>query len=204
MKHLSGLLKLESPLILASQSPRRKKLLGQLGISFSIIPSDFDENSVSFSGNPAEHVKMLALMKAKNVCSKIDYEAIVIGSDTIVVIDNLVLNKPADKEDAFRMLRLLSGRTHTVFTGITIINSKSSCQISEAKSTEVTFRDLSDDEISAYIETGSPLDKAGSYGIQDDFGAVFVSNVNGCYYNIVGLPLEMLYSSLKKFLMEQK
>jgi septum formation protein len=116
-----------------------------------------------------------------------------------VVIDDMILNKPSDPEDAFRILKILSGNTHKVYTGLSIVESVSQNWITDFQTTEVTFRELSDEEIWLYIEGGSPMDKAGAYGIQDDFGALFVSHINGCYYNIVGLPVQLLYMMLKRF-----
>ncbi len=202
MIKISELLKIDKPLILASQSPRRRKLLKQLGFEFSVQPSDVDENGISTELPPQEYAMKLALRKAKDIAEKTLHPAIIIGSDTIVVLDGKILNKPADREDAVRMLKTLSGRTHTVYTGICLFESVTMRNFSTVQSTEVTFRELDTDEIAAYVNTGSPMDKAGAYGIQDDFGAVFVCRVEGCYYNIVGLPLEMLYSSLKEFVRE--
>lgn len=204
MKKISRLIKLDLPLVLASKSPRRRKLLTQIGLKFDIIPSSIDESKIKYKGKPADYAERLALEKARHVASSLSKRSIVIGSDTIVVLDEKVLNKPKDEKDAARMIRTLSGRTHVVFTGIAIIDSGTGQTYSSFQKTEVTFRNLEDEEIEAYIETGSPMDKAGAYGIQDDFGAVFVSHVNGCYYNIVGLPLEMLYSGLKTFVSESK
>ena len=199
MLNITKLLKLDKKLILASASPRRHKLLKQLGFDFEVIVSNIDEtNHADLS--PESHVKVLAFEKARHVAQGLKEPAIVLGSDTIVVLDGEVLNKPVDAEDAERILKKLSGRTHKVFTGIALIDIPSNKYRTEFQETEVTFRILTEEEIKAYISTGSPMDKAGAYGIQDDFGAVFVSKVNGCYYNIVGLPLEMLYSSLKSFI----
>jgi septum formation protein len=123
-------------------------------------------------------------------------KAIILGADTIVVIDGQILNKPSDPEHAFMMLKQLSNRMHEVFTGITIVESHTGKIKSEVQRTEVYFRELQDQEIWDYIASGSPMDKAGAYGIQEDYGAVFVSKINGCYYNVVGLPLEKLYGML--------
>jgi septum formation protein len=117
-----------------------------------------------------------------------------------VVLDDEILHKPKDEQDAFRILTQLSDNTHTVFTGICLFDKPSGKYLTDFQATEVSFRKLEDDEISSYIATGSPMDKAGAYGIQDDFGAVFVSNIKGCYYNIVGLPLELLYRRMREFL----
>lgn len=194
---------INKPLILASKSPRRKKLLEQIGLTFKTIPAEIDENSLPNGIPPDEYVKILSLRKAKKVASIVETPSIILGSDTIVVLDGKVLNKPIDRKDAFRMLNTLSGNTHTVYTGIALIDTGNGKVISDYKETKVTFRRLDEDEIWAYIDTGSPLDKAGAYGIQDDFGAVFVSHIEGCYYNIVGLPLEKFYENLKILLNEK-
>jgi len=196
---MTDLLKLNKPVILASQSPRRRLLLGQLGLEFEIMPSNIDETGHPVSDNPSDYALSLALLKAKDIVAGIDYPALVIGSDTIVVIDGQILNKPTDEADAKRMLGTLSGNTHTVYTAVALVDSSTGREMTDVKSTSVTFRELTEDEIDAYVASGSPLDKAGAYGIQDDFGAVFISHIEGCYYNIVGLPLEMLYSMLKQF-----
>lgn len=190
-------IKTNKHIVLASQSPRRKKLLEQIGLSFTVVHSGFDEEAVNSNAIPREHARLLALGKAREVASKLDGDYIVLGADTIVVLDGEILNKPKSRENASEMLNKLSGRTHTVFTGIALIDCPSGAEISDVQATEVTFRQLNQPEIDEYIESGSPMDKAGSYGIQDDYGAVFVSRIVGCYYNIVGLPLEMVYSKLK-------
>lgn len=197
---LNSLLNLPYPLVLASQSPRRSALLTHIGFDFTTVVPDVDEESVPTDGSPSAYVEHLALLKAQRGASLIDHDAIVIGSDTTVVLDGTVLNKPHDANDAHRMLRLLSGRTHTVHTGLALATRCATPRtICASRATDVTFRELSDEEIAAYVATGSPLDKAGAYGIQDDFGAVFVSSVHGCYYTIVGLPLELLYTTLRSF-----
>lgn len=193
-------LNLKVPLILASKSPRRKHLLETLGFEFSIYTSNVVESAHPLHGLPGKYAEELSLKKALDVAQKVEYPAVVVGADTIVVLEDEILNKPKDKADAFRMLKTLSGRTHVVYTGIALVETGTGRHFSSLQSTEVTFRELFDNEINAYIESGSPLDKAGAYGIQDDFGAVFVRHIKGCYYNIVGLPLELLYSSLKSFL----
>lgn len=194
------MLSLSLPLILASASPRRSHLLKQIGLEFTVRPSEVDESLFSVTEvDPSDYVQLLAETKALDVASKLTEPSIVLGADTIVVLDGLILGKPTDREDAFRMLKGLSGRTHTVYTGIALVDSSSERVSVATARTEVTFRKLDDDEIIGYIAGGSPMDKAGSYGIQDDYGAVFVSNIVGCYYNIVGLPLELLYRTLKEF-----
>ena len=194
---LNVLLGLTKPLVLASQSPRRRALLTNVGFSFSVVNPDIDEDTVSHAVPPGEYVSVLALMKAQKGAALCEHPAIVIGSDTTVVLDGTVLNKPADAEDARRMLKALSGRTHTVYTGIAIVDGERS--ITAVGTANVTFRDLDDKEIAAYVEGGSPLDKAGAYGIQDDQGAVFVRRVEGCYFAVVGLPMELLYTTLRDF-----
>jgi septum formation protein len=200
---LNDLLRLPLPLVLASQSPRRAALLRHVGFSFSTVVPNVDEDSVDTTLDPARYVEDLALMKARRGAELVGEPAIVIGSDTTVVLDGAVLNKPADADDACRMLRTLSGRTHTVYTGLALVAGPTGTHtLVTSRATQVTFRGLDDEEIRAYVATGSPLDKAGAYGIQDDFGAVFVSRVDGCYYTIVGLPLELLYTSLRTIVAE--
>lgn len=194
------MLTLSYPLILASTSPRRKHLLEQIGITFTVQPSDVDESLIPTSGaEPEEFVQRLALLKAQDVASKTTVRSTVLGADTIVVLDGEILGKPLDADDAQNMLRRLSGNTHTVYTGIALVDSETYSSVTAVQRTDVTFRKLSNDEIAGYIATGSPLDKAGSYGIQDDFGAVFVAHIVGCYYTIVGLPLELFYRTLRTF-----
>lgn len=197
--NLANIAGLSLPLVLASQSPRRKNLLDNLGFSFEVVVADIDENVFDENLEPSMLVQELALRKAREVAYNLTQSAVVLGADTIVVLDGKILNKPCDELDAERMLRMLSNRTHTVFTGIAFVESNSKKHITAVQATEVTFRQLEAEEIKAYIATGSPMDKAGAYGIQDDFGAVFVSNVSGCYYNIVGLPLELTYRKMKEF-----
>lgn len=196
---LNALLRLPLPLVLASQSPRRQALLRHVGFTFSVVIPDVDEDAVSTLMPPSEYVATLATVKARRGAELALERSIVIGSDTTVVLDGMVLNKPADAADAVRMLGMLSGRTHTVYTGIALVDSQSNECSASVRATDVTFRELDAMEIQAYVNTGSPLDKAGAYGIQDDFGAVFVSKVEGCYYTIVGLPLELLYTELRAF-----
>ena len=185
------------PLILASQSPRRKILLKQIGMKVRVIPSHVAE-ILSSNQTPGDNAKRIALEKAAEVAARLQ-TGIVIGADTIVVIDHHVLGKPKSKDDAKRMLKLLSGREHSVFTGFALIDVESKKHITGVEETKVRFRRLDTREISAYVDSGSPMDKAGSYGIQDDFGAVFVERVNGCFYNVVGFPLARFYSTLKCF-----
>ncbi len=198
MENIDQLLKINKQIILASQSPRRKFLLELIGLKFDIIPSNIDEDHLPIQ-NPGELVKELSYLKAKAIGEK-HRDAIIIAADTIVWLNDEILSKPIDAKEAKMMLQKLSNNTHKVFTGITLFNLVEAKQITDYVVTEVTFRKLDEKEIDAYIKTGSPLDKAGAYGIQDDFGAVFVSNISGCYYNIVGLPVSKLYEMLKTFI----
>lgn len=171
-----------------------------MGISFSVQPSGVDEkidNSASF----IENVKRLSLHKAEDIAAK-NSIGIIVGSDTIVVIEQTVLGKPSSHENAAAMLRSLSGKTHTVYTGFALVDARTKKSYIDYDETEVTFRDLFDDEIQSYVSSGSPMDKAGAYGIQDDFGAVFVKRINGDYYTVVGLPISKFYMALKKFILE--
>ncbi len=197
--NIRKLINLDIPLVLASASPRRKQLLSLLNIEFKVEAADIDEDKIS-EKLPEKYCVDLAFQKASKIADNLQEECIVLGADTIVVLDRQIINKPKDNGDAYRILELLSNNTHQVYTAIVLINSKTKKCISNYQVTEVTFRALDPQEIWAYIETGSPLDKAGAYGIQDDYGALFVKKINGCYYNIVGLPLEMLYTTLQQFL----
>ncbi len=185
-----------TPIYLASSSPRRKKLLGQLNISFDTIKVDIDE-SIKRGEPPVKAVKRLSLEKMIEAKKRIQ-KGIIITADTIVVLDKKIIGKPVNKKDAEKILRNLSGKTHIVYTGFCINNVEKNIVITDYEKTLVTFRELNLKEIKDYIETGSPMDKAGAYGIQDDFGAVFIKKINGCYYNVVGLPLTKVYTTLLK------
>jgi len=182
------------PVYLASKSPRRRKLLKQLNIDFRSLDFEFEE-SVSDGEHPVTMVKRLALEKL-NIAKKKISNGIIITADTIVVFNHEILGKPKNKKDAGIMLNLLSNNTHIVYTGFAVFNSKKNKTVAGYEKTFVKFRKLDRKEIQNYISTGSPMDKAGAYGIQDDFGAVFVEKITGCYYNVVGLPLTKLYKSL--------
>jgi septum formation protein len=187
-----------SPFILASQSPRRKILLRQIGIKFKVLPADLTE-IIQPLQTPQENAKRLALEKAMDVASRVR-KGIVIGADTIVVIDRKILGKPRSKDEAKKMLRTLSGREHSVFTGFALVDAESKKYTAAVEETRVRFRKLQNAEIDAYVESGAPMDKAGSYGIQDDYGAVFVEKITGCFYNVVGFPLTRFYITLQTFL----
>ncbi len=184
--------------VLASQSPRRRNLLNQLGLKFEIIPSHTDE--IISSDDPISVVKELSAQKSMEVSNQVD-NAYVIGADTIVVFQNEILGKPSNQSDAFNMLTILSKQTHSVYTGVSVVkkvNGEITAHHQFAEQTKVTFSPLTDGEIDAYIKTGSPMDKAGAYGIQDDWGAVFVKEVQGDFYNVVGFPLNRFYQEMKK------
>ncbi len=183
-------------LLLASRSPRRLSLLRQIGLSPEILPCDVPEDFDS-SLSAAENARVLAVRKAE-AAAAVSGDAIVLGADTIVVIDGQLLAKPLDKEDAVRMLKLLSGHTHTVYTGFALVDAVSGRTVDGVEATQVTFRPMTDEEIRGYVDGGSPMDKAGAYGIQDDYGAVFVSRIEGCFYNVVGLPLSRVYMALRE------
>jgi septum formation protein len=183
---------------LASKSPRRRKLLKQLGLKFKSFSVDLDEEILD-GEHPVQTVRRLALHKAELALKKIK-KGIVITADTIVVQNREIIGKPKNRKDAFAILSKLSNKTHEVYTGFVIVNSITGKRIISHEKTFVTFKKLSYREIIDYIRTGSPMDKAGAYGIQDDFGAVFVKKINGCYYNVVGLPLAKLYKSLMEIL----
>ncbi len=185
-------------IILASGSPRRRELLSLLGLPFEVISSDADESTPP-GLTPAEIVRSLALRKAEAVRpSAGERAAVIVGSDTIVVLGNQVLGKPADTQDSRDMLQLLQGRTHQVYTGVACIGLPEGKTVVEHRVTSVTMRAMSMDEISAYIATGEPADKAGSYAIQG-LGATLVERIEGCYFNVVGLPLSLLGEMLSGF-----
>ena len=179
--------------ILASSSPRRLQLLQQIGIEAEVRPAAFDELS---TGKMADEVVLAnAVGKCQAVCAACGDKMPVIAADTVVVLDGKILGKPKDAADAVRMLTELSGRTHKVLTGVAV--SFQGRQLAEVCETEVIFRTLAAAEIADYVATGEPLDKAGAYGIQGR-GAVFVEKINGCYNNVVGLPLTRLHLMLAK------
>ena len=173
-------------LILASQSPRRKYLLEQAELTFSVMPSGFDENSVALTV-PDDYVKTLAEGKAADIAQQYP-ESWIIGADTIVMIDDNMLGKPASQDDARKMLQNLSGRTHQVFTGYAVQCMAENHFFSDAVKTDVRFKELTDQEIEWYIHTKEPFDKAGAYAIQG-LGTFLVREINGSYTNVVGLPV---------------
>ena len=181
-------------IILASKSPRRKQILEQVGLKFTVEVSDFDETQIKFK-TPQEMVKKLSLEKAKVIAAK-NPDAIIIGADTTVIIKNEIIGKPTSKQDAVRILKLLSGNVHEVVTGFAVISGKKS--VTKHVTSKVKFKKLSEAEIKAYVKTGEPMDKAGGYGIQDK-GGLFVEDIQGDYSNVVGLPIFAVSEVLKQF-----
>lgn len=197
LKHSSNVTETEAkatslPLALASASPRRAELLRALGLSFDVVPSEVDESLVVGS-TPADTAQSLAVAKARSVASKLSGNA-VLAADTIVALDGDELGKPGSAQDAISMLSRLNGRVHTVYTGVClVVNDNEMRDICE---TQVTFRDLTSEEIEKYVASGSPLDKAGAYGIQDsEFSPV--KSIIGSYTNVVGLPLAVTVEMLR-------
>lgn len=175
-------------IILASASPRRRELLAQLGIVFDVIPAQGEE--IITETEPALVVRELSAQKAEEVQRAADPDKIIIGADTIVAFDGQILGKPKDAEDAKHMLKSLQGRTHQVYTGVTVLHgAKRICFVS---CTEVTMYPMSEGQIAAYVQTGEPMDKAGAYAIQGGC-AVYVKEIHGDYNNVVGLPVAQLY-----------
>ena len=180
-------------IILASKSPRRRELMELIGLPFTVRVAQVDETMEDLP--PEEAVAQLSRKKAEAARQTLD--EVVIGADTIVVLDGKILGKPEDATDAYRMLKFLSGRRHQVMTGVTVLLGGRCVSITEV--TEVSFRQLTDGEILSYIASGDPMDKAGSYGIQSG-GALFVDEIHGDYYNVVGLPVCRLHQILKEFM----
>ncbi len=184
-------------LILASASPRRRELLTQAGYSFEVHPADIPEDPLP-AEDPSTYVARLAREKAEAVYAKLFSKgsvptSVVLGADTTVTLDDQILGKPADAADAARMLRLLSGRTHRVITGVAVVTASGTRVAAEA--TSVYFNTLSDEEISTYVATGEPMDKAGAYAIQGR-AARWIPRIEGCYFNVVGLPIALVTTML--------
>lgn len=193
-------------LILASASPRRRELLSLLGVPFDVMPGEVDEEDFDPATDPPALARRLAIEKAQQILQRLwDPDLLVLGADTIVVAESqgaaTILNKPQDAADARRMLSLLSGCMHTVYTGVALVGRDARGnplpEIAEVAGTQVTFRQLSTAMIDAYIATGEPFDKAGAYGIQDR-AAPFVEAVHGDYFNVVGLPVKTVARMLER------
>lgn len=183
-------------LVLASQSIRRSEILDQIGIEYTVCPSGFDEESIKID-DPIEYVETLAFKKAESVpCSK-GNDVLILGADTVVVIDQHILEKPNSVDEAKKYLRMLSGREHQVYTGVSLIRIQDQKTITTHQMTTVVFEVLSEDDIEFYTSTKEPFDKAGGYGIQG-IGARFVKEIHGDYLNVVGLPANLVIKMLKE------
>ncbi|MBL7644591.1 MAG: septum formation protein Maf [Candidatus Hydrogenedentes bacterium] len=183
------------PLILASGSPRRQSLLGALGVEFRVVTSNAHEPNTG--DTPAEIVIKNAIIKRDDVAATTSEPAIIIAADTLVFYEEHVLPKPVDLDDARRMLRLLSGKTHQVLTGLALVDTVTGQTVEGAETTDVTFRDLSDDEIEHFVHIVEPLDRAGAYTV-DGPGTLIVASYRGCYQNVLGLPMVRLYGLMGK------
>jgi septum formation protein len=190
-------MEIKKKIILASASPRRQYLFRQMGFNFETFPGNMDEifdDTIS----PKENALKLSEAKAIEVAHNFRNEFIV-SADTIVVLNGRIMGKPKGVLDAVNMLKKLSAKEHTVYTAFTIVDRPTNKMVSDIETTFVKFRELEEKEILDYVESGSPADKAGAYGIQDDYGALFVERINGCFYNVVGFPLTKFYITLKNF-----
>jgi len=194
IKNMSNAYSLDRPLILASGSPRRRELLQKMGVPFVVEVSEADEN---VSGKPSEVVGILAARKARAV-AKNHISGLILAADTLVSLDDAALGKPCDEQEAVRMLKSLSGRAHSVYTGICLLDAATGEEKICVEESRVFFRELSDQEIADYVATKEPMDKAGAYAIQGG-AARFVSRFEGSYHNIVGLPTERLEQLLKEY-----
>ncbi len=181
--------------ILASSSPRRSELLQQIGVGFTVVPSEFKE--LTHADAPQDLVVINALGKAKQVASTMP-SGIVLGADTVVVLGNDILGKPQDRHNAQIMLERLSGRWHEVVTGVALVDAKTGRELADAVTTRVHMRPITPGELSSYLDTDEPYDKAGAYGIQG-MAARFIDRIEGCYSNVVGLPLSRLCELLASF-----
>ncbi len=184
---------MDKKIILASASPGRKELLENIGLDFLVMPSNIEENIEKI-----EDIESIALEKALGAAKKINFPAIIIGSDTIVTIGSKILGKPRDRRDAFNMLKTLGGKTHKVLSAIAVYDTETGKTVKTSVKSDVTFRKLEEREIQNYINTGEPLDKAGAYAIQG-VGSVFVKSISGCYSNIVGISVYKTAEILKDF-----
>ena len=180
-------------IILASASPRRKEILELADLKFDVMPSNAQE--ITTKTAPNEVVMELASIKAKDIYKKSEKQSMIVGADTVVAYQGQILGKPTDEADAKRMLTMLSGQTHEVYTGVCIIEDGKTKTFYEE--TKVTFYEISDEQIDHYIKTGEPMDKAGSYGIQGK-AAVFIKGIEGDYYNVVGFPIARFFQEITK------
>ncbi|HBN83825.1 MAG TPA: hypothetical protein DDZ89_08265 [Clostridiales bacterium] len=184
-------------IILASESPRRKELLESVGCDFCVIPPDVKEEEIPYHGsNPEEYAMKLAELKAESVSSE-NPKTLVLAADTIVVADEEIYGKPKDREQAGEMLRNLSGKRHRVITGVCIIKRDQQVKLLDYRCTDVWFDCLTEEKLQSYLDTGEYADKAGAYGIQEK-GALLVEKIEGCFFNVMGLPLNLVESMLNK------
>ena len=183
-------------LLLASQSPRRIELLRNAGFDFEAVPSGIDEGMPFSVESPEDYARRLARAKALSVAAHAPSGSMVLGADTVVTINGLILGKPSGPCDATRMLRMLSGQTHEVITAICLVRAPHEIAALRHETTFVTFGTLNEEEIRAYVASREPFDKAGAYAIQG-LAAKFVTGISGCYFNVVGLPVPLLYKTLK-------
>jgi len=184
------------PIYLASASPRRRELMKQLGLPFTVVIKNVDE-SVAGPLPPGKLVETLSERKAREVAGDLD-RGLVIGSDTVVVWRDRILGKPGDRREALEMLACLQGDDHSVYSGLAVIDVETGAVHVSHERTRVFFRPAAMDELESYVDTGEPMDKAGAYAVQG-LGAVFVTGIEGCYFNVVGLPLSRLARVMKDF-----
>ncbi len=187
-------------IILASGSPRRKKLLEQINLTFRVQVSAVDEH-YDPERSPADIVQTLAARKARDIAQNTT-QALIIGADTLVVHNNKILEKPENPQQAKKMLTQLSGQTHTVLTGVALYKTFLDAESRHhhfVEQTNVTFGEIDAEDVTAYVKSGTPMDKAGAYGIQDDFGVLFVKRIDGDYNTVVGFPLHKFYREMKNF-----
>lgn len=197
---MQSTLSLNFPLILASNSPRRREILSQAGFAFSVVASDVDE---SFPTDmPLNEVPVFLSEKKARVLADIIPQAIILAADTVVILDDVILNKPTDKSEAREMLQLLSAKTHEVVTGITLITPNETVSI--ADSAMVSFRSLADWEVDWYVKGGFGLDKAGAYGVQDFIGMAGIEKMEGSFYTVMGLPIFHVFNLLKPYILDGK
>lgn len=184
-------------IILASASPRRREILHNMGLEFTVMPAADEEKTEKVQ--PPEVVEELSLSKAQNISKQVEKDALIIGADTVVAFDGKILGKPKNQKDAFETLKLLQGTTHQVYTGVTILCGDSGewVPVTFSECTQVTFYPVSEEEILRYVESGEGMDKAGSYGIQGYFGG-YVKKIDGDYLNVVGFPAARMFYELKK------
>lgn len=183
-------------LVLASASPRRRELLSNIGLDFTVIPGNIDEPLLD-GLSPSKQAEALALAKARFVAGQLS-GGVVLGADTIVVLEGRMLGKPANASEAIAMLEFLQGREHVVYTGVALVDVSTGRDATLSESTRVHFVALDRPTIEWYVSTGEPMDKAGAYGVQG-LGSMFIEGINGCYFNVVGLPLRRVALMLKEF-----